>query len=81
MFRLYTILKECQDRKEGTITQEEIDIASGKTKMDSSIEGGFFKQLDQKAENIRKAFAKQEEKSIVNPALTWSLKACIFTKF
>src|SRR5271168_4624508 len=54
----------CGAVRSTAITQEEIDIVSGKTKMDSSIEGGFFKQLDQKAENIRKAFAKQEEKSI-----------------
>lgn len=65
MFRLYTILKERQDRKDGTITEEEIDIASGKTDLDSSMIADFVKMLDQKTENIRKAFAQQESKSLV----------------
>jgi hypothetical protein len=65
MFRLYNILKERQDRKDGTISQEEIDIASGKTDLNSSMAADFVKQLDQKTENICKAFAQQEIKSLV----------------
>jgi uncharacterized protein YukE len=58
-------LKERQDRKEGTITQEEIDIASGKMDLNSSTAANFLKELDRKDENIRKAFARQAAKSIV----------------
>ena len=65
MFRLYTILKERQDWKDGTITEEEIDIASGKTSLDSSMTADFVKLLDQRTENIRKAFTQQEYKSLV----------------
>jgi hypothetical protein len=77
MFRLYTILKDRQDRKDGTVTQEEIDIASGKTDLDSSMAADFVKRLDQNTENIRRAFAQQEIKSLVRYILFF---ACIFTK-
>ena len=65
MFQLFTILKEHQEWKDGTITQEEIDIASGKTDLDSLTATNILKELDQKAENIHKVFAHQEAKSIV----------------
>jgi hypothetical protein len=80
LFRLYTILKERQDRKDGTITQEEIDIASGKTDFDSSMTDDFVKQLDQKTENIRKAFAQQEVKSLVRSLFYLTYVTYMFTK-
>jgi hypothetical protein len=57
MSQLYTILKERQDRKDGMATQEEINIASGKSNLDSSMAANFVKQLDQKTKNILKAFS------------------------
>jgi hypothetical protein len=80
LFRLYTILKERQDRKDGTITQEEIDIASGKTAYDSSMAEDFVKQLDQKTENIRKAFAQQELKSLVRSLFYLTLSSICLQK-
>lgn len=78
MFRLYNILKERQDQKDGTISQDEIDIASGKTDLDSLMAADFVKQLDQKTENIRKAFAQQEVKSIVRSLFYLTLNPTIY---
>ena len=65
MFQLFTILKEHQEWKDRTITQEGIDVASEKMDLDSLMDTNFVKELDQKAENIQKAFAHQEAKLIV----------------
>ena len=70
MFWLFTILKKHQEWKDGTITQEEIDVASGKMDLDSLMAANFVKELDQKAENIQKAFTHQEAKLIV---YSWTL--------
>ena len=80
MFQLFTILKEHQEWKDGTITQEEIDIASGKTDLDSLTATNILKELDQKAENIHKVFAHQEAKSIVH-GQTLSFKNLYLYKF
>ncbi|KAF8976201.1 hypothetical protein BDQ17DRAFT_1441224 [Cyathus striatus] len=45
------------------ITQEEIDIASGKIALSESNAAGFLEQLEKQSENIQKAFTKQEEHS------------------
>ena len=66
MLQLFAVLKEHQDWKDGTISQEKIDVASGKMDLNSLIAANFLKKLDQKAKNINKAFAHQEAKSIVH---------------
>lgn len=65
MFRLYCILKERQERKDGTVSQEEIDIASGKVALNSSMAVDFVKRLEKKTENIPKAFYQQEVRAAV----------------
>ncbi|KAF8987111.1 hypothetical protein BDQ17DRAFT_1435834 [Cyathus striatus] len=45
------------------ITQEEIDIASGRIALSESNAAEFLEWLEKKSENIQKAFAMQEERS------------------
>lgn len=62
MFRLYTILKS---RPEGSITQEEIDIASGKRPLTAEASSEFLGGLEAQSESIRDAFTKQKEQAAV----------------
>ena len=66
MFQLYSILKEHQERKDQTVSQEEIDIASGKVALNSSMAVDFVKQPEKKTENIPKAFYQQEVRAMVH---------------
>ena len=57
MYRLFTALKERP--VDHPITEEEINIASGKKVLDSVQAKIYFKNLDAASENIRLAFEKQ----------------------
>jgi hypothetical protein len=57
MFRFYNVLKERP--ADQPITQEEIDIASGKKTMDPEKVTEYVKNLEVMSENIIRAFEKQ----------------------
>jgi hypothetical protein len=63
MFRLYSILKS--RRPEDHITQEEIDIASGKRPLTAEASAEFLGGLQAQSENLKNAFAKQREQAVV----------------
>jgi len=63
MFRFYSILKS--RRPEDHITQEEIDVASGKQPLTAEASAEFLGGLEAQSENIRNAFAKQQERAAV----------------
>jgi hypothetical protein len=63
MFRLYSILKS--RLPEGHITQEETEIASGKKPLTAEASSKFLGGLEAQSENIRDAFAKQQERAAV----------------
>ena len=63
MFQLYSILKN--QRPEGCITQEEIDIASGSKPLTAEASAKFLGSLEMQSENIKNAFAKQQEQAAV----------------
>jgi hypothetical protein len=63
MFDLYLILKG--RHPEGHITQEETDIASGKRTLTAEASAEFIGVLEKRSENIRDAFAKQQERAAV----------------
>ncbi|KAN0131304.1 Ribonuclease H-like domain containing protein [Lactarius tabidus] len=56
MYRLYLVMKECSPAQ---ITQEEIEVASGKKLLDPASD--FLSKLESANENIRRAFDKQVE--------------------
>ncbi|KAF9001006.1 hypothetical protein BDQ17DRAFT_1244915, partial [Cyathus striatus] len=58
MYQLYLLLKERPSDQ--PITQEELDLASGKVSLDVTEAGTFLKKLRSQRENIRSAFARQE---------------------
>ena len=64
MFQLYSILKT---RPEGQITQEEINVASGKQPLTAEASAKFLGSLEVRSENIKYAFAKQQEQVMVRP--------------
>jgi hypothetical protein len=64
MFQLYSILKS---RPDGQITEEEIDIASGKRALTAKASAEFLGSLEAQSENIKNAFAKQQEQAAVCP--------------
>lgn len=51
------------------VTQEERDITSGKTPLDSKKSAEFVKNLKDKTESIQRAFEKQREEAAVCPIL------------
>ena len=55
MFQLYSILKSWPD---GQITQEEINIASGKRALIAKASAEFFSGLEAQSETIKNVFAK-----------------------
>ncbi|KAF8874673.1 hypothetical protein BD779DRAFT_1406474, partial [Infundibulicybe gibba] len=57
MFQLYTILKERPASE--PITQEEIDIASGRDSWQPGKVADYVKKLEATSENIARAFEKQ----------------------
>ena len=63
MFRLYLIIKG--RHPEGHVTQEETDIASGKRPLTAEASAEFIGVLEKQSENIRDAFAKQQEQAAV----------------
>jgi hypothetical protein len=64
MYRLFTALKE---RPAGhPITEEEINIASGKKVLDSVQAKIYAKNLETASENIRLAFEKQTQDAAVS---------------
>jgi hypothetical protein len=63
MFRFYSILKS--QRPEGHITEEEINIASGRRLLTAEASAEFLGGLEAQSENIKKAFAKQQEQAAV----------------
>ena len=63
MFCLYFALKS--RHPEGHITQEETDIASGKSPLTAEASAEFLSSLEVQSENIRDAFAKQQEQATV----------------
>lgn len=68
MYRLYSILKE---RVNKPVTQEEINIASGKTPLEPGAVTEFIAELENNTENIKRAFAKQKQQALVRE-LNWS---------
>jgi hypothetical protein len=64
MFQLYSILKT---RSEGQITQEEINVASGKQPLTAKASAKFLGSLEARSENIKNTFAKQQEQAMVRP--------------
>jgi hypothetical protein len=64
MFQFYSILKS---RPEGQITQEEINVASGKRPLTAEASAKFLGSLEAQSENIKNAFAKQQEQAMVHP--------------
>lgn len=64
MFQLYSILK-C--RPDGQITQEEIDIASGKRALTAKASAEFLGGLEAQSETIKNVFSKQQEHAAVCP--------------
>lgn len=60
MFQLYSILKS---RPDGEITQEEIDVASGKRALTAKASAEFLGGLEAQSENIKNTFAKQQEQA------------------
>lgn len=63
MFRFYSILND--RRPEGCITQEEIDIASGKQSLSAEMAAKFLNGLEAQSQSIKIAFAKQHEQAVV----------------
>jgi hypothetical protein len=61
MYRLYLVMKECSPAQ---ITQEEIEVASGKKLLDPASD--FLSKLESTNENIRRAFDKQVEAATVS---------------
>lgn len=57
MYRLYNVFKECS--ADQPVTQEEIDIASGKKTMDAEKASDYVKNLEMESENIVQLFEKQ----------------------
>jgi hypothetical protein len=78
MFRFYSILKN--QRPEGHITDEEINIASGRRLLTAEASTEFLSGLEAQLENIKNAFAKQQERAIVCLYCTLSM-AFILTPF
>jgi hypothetical protein len=62
MYQLYSILRR---RPEGQITQEEINIASGKRPLTAKASAEFLGNLEAQSENIKNAFARQQEQAAV----------------
>jgi len=62
MFQLYSVLK---DRDEPP-TLEEIEIASGKRKLDGQAEAEYMQKLEKSSQNIKKAFQDQQVRAIVS---------------
>jgi len=65
MFHFYSILKSW--RPEGHITQEEINVASGKRPLNAEASAEFLGSLKVQSENIKNAFTKQQEQAVVCP--------------
>jgi hypothetical protein len=63
MYRLFSVLK---DRKGEPITQEEIDIASGKKTLNPGQAKIYFTNLEVASENLRAAFEKQAANAAVS---------------
>jgi hypothetical protein len=63
MFRFYSILKTWHP--EGHITEEEIDIASGKRPLTAEASAEFLSSLEAQSENIKNTFTKQQERAAV----------------
>jgi len=63
MFRFYSILKSWGP--DDHITQEEINIASGKQPLTAEASSEFLGGLEAQSENIKNAFAKQREQAAV----------------
>jgi hypothetical protein len=63
MFRFYSILKS--QRPDGHITEEEIDVASGRRHLTAEASAEFLGGLEAQSENIKNAFAKQQEQAVV----------------
>jgi hypothetical protein len=63
MFRFYSILKS--QRPEGHITEEEVNVASGRRLLTTEASAEFLGGLEAQSENIKKAFAKQQEQEAV----------------
>jgi hypothetical protein len=69
MFRAFTSFKERQTS--GTaITEEDIEIASGKRVLDAGQTNIYFKNLESASENLRLAFEKQVKDAAVSPCLS-----------
>ena len=73
MFRLYSVLKS--RRPEGHITQEEIEIASGKKPLTAEASAEFLGGLEVQSANIKDAFVKQQQQAAVRPCLL-SISMC-----
>jgi hypothetical protein len=67
MFRLYSILKS--RGPEEPITQEEIDVASGKRPLTTEASAEFLTSRETQSGNIKQAFAKQQERAAVSPTI------------
>jgi hypothetical protein len=63
MYQLYSILKS--QRPEGHITQEEINVASGKKPLTAEASTEFLGSLEAQSENIKNTFTKQQEQAAV----------------
>lgn len=67
MYRLYLALKERQDNKQGSATDDEVRIARSKIPMDSAIATTVLKSLEEKTSNtIPQLFAQQETAGLVH---------------
>jgi hypothetical protein len=62
MFQLYSILKD----RDLPPTLEEIEIASGKRKLDGKAEAEYMEKLEKSSQNIKKAFQDQQARAIVS---------------
>lgn len=64
MYTFYLLLKDRTASE--PISCEEIDIASGKTAIDSGKSAEFVAKLKEKTENIQRAFNRQQEAATVS---------------
>jgi hypothetical protein len=65
MFQLYSVLKD----RDQPPTLEEIEIASGKRKLDDKAEAEYLQKLEKSSQNIKKAFQDQQARAIVSNPL------------
>jgi hypothetical protein len=62
MYRLYEVLKARSEPP----TTEELDIASGRKKLDASAAGEYILKLEKASENIIEALQRQAERATVS---------------